>query len=98
MGLLDWIERMRQKPEPVRRRATVVLSGVMTTIIVLVWLLVSTISDGSDKKVVLPGDYAEAPEGSVTSILAQFRDGTRVQFNVLESAVAEFKGQFFPQN
>jgi hypothetical protein len=57
MNFFDWLDKMRSKPERVRRRTTLVLAVFITLVIVAVWL---TLFVGSGKRI----DHESAFEGS----------------------------------
>jgi hypothetical protein len=94
MGLLDWIERMREKPEPVRRRAAFMLAGSITFVIVLVWLTSGLLLSSTSNDVVYSTQESQQAAPDFWDTLKQFKEGAGQQFEDLQGVAEVFQGAF----
>ena len=62
--MLNWLEQLREKPEPYRRKVLVVSTSVITFVIVLAWLFTQGIAPAA----------APAPSEVGTTFFQDFRD------------------------
>ncbi|HEX9609035.1 MAG TPA: hypothetical protein VGA06_02395 [Candidatus Paceibacterota bacterium] len=87
--MLDFLDRLREKPEAYRMRIAVVAAAVITACIVGVWFL--TFDLGNAEQKVKSNENNPSPLATFRDTFSQFADESTLQFNAMRSLFEEWK-------